>query len=130
MEAYWKAVAVMILTIILGVTIGKSEKDISIVLTIVACIAVSAMEMQYFSEVIGFLWKLASCTVYQNPFLETLLRISGVALITELVGVISSDAGSSSIGKTMQILGNAVILFLSLPIFESFFTIIQEIMRV
>lgn len=127
MEAFWKAAAVVILTIILSVAVGKAEKDISIVLTVTACCAVIMVAMQYLSDVVAFLWELGNSSDYQTPFIGTLLKIAGVALMTELTGLISSDAGNSSLGKAMQILGNAVILFLSLPMLESFFTIIQEI---
>ena len=54
--------------------------------------------------------------------------ISGVALVTELVRLISSDAGNQSLGKAMQILGDCVILFLSLPMFEGFFATIRDMM--
>jgi hypothetical protein len=48
--------------------------------------------------------------------------------VTELVGLISSDAGNQSLGKAMQILGDCVILFLSLPMFEGFFATIRDMM--
>lgn len=127
MEAFWKAAAVIILTVILGVTIGKTEKDISVVLTVAACCIILAVALQYFSDVIAFLWELGNTSDHQNPFMGTLLKISGVALLTELTSLISSDAGNSSLAKAMEILGNAAILFLALPLFEALFTIIQEI---
>lgn len=128
MEGYWKAAAVIILTLILGTTVGKTEKDIALVLTVTACCAVVMVAMQYLSEVIGFLWKLGSITGYQNSLMDTLLKITGVALMTELTGLLSSDAGNSSLGKAMQILGTSAILFLSLPLLEAFLSIIQELM--
>lgn len=128
MEAFWKAVAVMILTVILGVTLGKTEKDIAAALTVAACCAVMTVAIRYLSDVIAFLWELVGVTDGQNPFLGTLLKIAGVALVTELTGMISADAGNNSLGKAMQILGNAVILFLSLPMFRSFFSVLQEIL--
>lgn len=126
MEAFWKAAAVIILTIILGVSLGRKEKDISVVLSVVGCCMVLMVAVSYLSEVISFLWKIGNSTSFQNPFLGTLMQISGVALVTELTSLISSDAGNSALGKAMQLLGNAVILFLSLPLFDGFFTIIQE----
>jgi len=128
MEGYWKAAAVIILTLILGTTVGKTEKDIALVLTVTACCGVVMVAMQYLSEVIGFLWKLGSNTGYQNSLMDTLLKITGVALMTELTGLLSSDAGNSSLGKAMQILGTSAILFLSLPLLEAFLSIIQELM--
>lgn len=129
MDGFWKAAALMILTIILGVSIGKSEKEFTVVLSVTACCMVVMIAMQYLSEVITFLWKLEDSFIDSFPYLETLLKITGVALVTELTGMISTDAGNSSLAKAMQILGISVILFLSLPLFESLLTIVQELLR-
>ena len=129
MGAFWKAIAMVILAIILGLTLGKTQKDISTALTVTACCIVMMIAVQYMSDVIQFLWDLSNKCSYQNSFVGTLLKISGVALVTELTGMISADADNTSLGKATQILGTSVILFLSLPIFESFLEIIQEIMR-
>ena len=129
MEAYWKAAAIVILTIILGITLEKSQKDIAVALIITACCAVIMVALRYISEVINFLWELTEATGNPNSFLNTLLKITGVALMTEFTGFISSDAGNSSLAKAMQFLGTSVILYLSIPIFEAFFSMIQEILR-
>lgn len=128
MEAFWKAAAVIILTVILGAALGKTEKDISVVLSVAACCMVMLVAVQYLSEIVVFLSELGSSRDFGNPFISTLLKISGVALMTELTELISADAGNSALGKAAQILGNAVILFLSLPLFETFLSIVQEIM--
>lgn len=128
MAEFWKASAIIMLTIVLGVTLGKTEKDFAVVLSILACCAVMVIAIGYLESVMGFLWKLGSSFRWENPFLESLLKISGVALVTELVGLISSDAGNQSLGKAMQILGDCVILFLSLPMFEGFFATIRDMM--
>lgn len=128
MESYWKAVAVSILTIILGAAIGKKEKDISVLLTVAACCIVMMVSMGYLSDVIAFLWELGNKAHDQSFFTDILLKITCVALTTEIVGLLSTDAGNSSLAKVIQILGNAAILFLALPLFEAFLSIIQEIM--
>ena len=127
MDAFWKAGAVVILTVILSAAVGKTEKDISVVLSVTACCIILTVAMQYLSDVVVFLWKLSSASGYDHSFSGILLKITGVALMTELSSLISTDAGNSSLGKAMQILGNAVILFLALPLLESFFSIVQEI---
>jgi len=129
MEALWKAAAVMILTVILSAAISKTEKDISVVLSVAACCTILMVAMEYISEVTAFLWELTRSINQLNPVVDVLLHIVGVALITELTGLISADSGNGSLAKAMQVLGNAAILFLSLPIFEAFFSMIQEIMR-
>lgn len=128
METFWKAIAVIILTVILGVTLGKTEKDISVVLSVTACSIIMIIAMQYLEEVIAFLWQLSSKESEQIPSIKIILKITGVALVTELTTLISSDAGNSALGKAVELLGNAAILNLALPLLETFLTILQELM--
>ncbi len=130
MADFWKASAIVILTVILGTAIGRTEKDISVVLSTVACCLVALTAVHYFSEVVAFLWKLNASAENGSQFLEPLLKITGVALLTELTGLISADAGNAALGKSMQILGNAVILNLSLPVFEALIAVVQEMLRI
>ena len=128
MENYWKACAIMILTVVLGAALGKTEKDLSVVLTLAACCIILMVALEYLSDILVFLWELGSGIGDRNPFTGILLKIAGVALVTEVSSLFSSDAGNSSLGKAMQILGNSAILFLSLPILEGFLEIIREIL--
>ena len=118
----------MILTVVLGAALGKTEKDLSVVLTLAACCIILMVALEYLSDSLVFLWELGSGIGDRNPFTGILLKIAGVALVTEVSSLLSSDAGNSSLGKAMQILGNSVILFLSLPILEGFLEIIREIL--
>lgn len=130
MVTIWKAAAIVILAVILGVTIGKTEKDIAVVLTAAACCGVVGLAIHSLSDVIVFLSQLCSISDSQHYFFGTLLKVIGVAVISEMTSLISMDAGSSSLEKAMQFLGNAMILSLSLPLFERFIEIVQEILNV
>lgn len=130
MDLLLKTIAIALLAVILSVTLGKTEKDISLVLSITACCGVTVVAVQYLSEVVSYLWELRCNINIQNPFIEILLKISGVALMTELSGVISTDAGNSSLSKALQILGSAAMVSLSLPILEAFLSILQEILGI
>lgn len=128
MEIFWKAAAVMILTVILSAALGKMEKNFSAVLTVLACCVIMTTAVHYLRSVLDFLWQLERLSEYQNSFPGTLLQLSAVSLMTEITSMIGADTGNQTLGKAMQILGNAVILCLSLPLLESFLSIVQEIM--
>jgi len=130
MTDFWKAAAIVLLAVILGATIEKTEKDIAVVLAAAVCCIVAGTALNYLSEVLIFLWKLNGSLGSKKTFLEPLLKIAGVSLLTELVSLISTDAGNASLGKAIGILGNAVILFLALPFFEAFYSIVQELLRI
>ena len=128
MEVFWKAAAIALLSVILGTAIGKTEKDMALILMVSACCVVLLAAIPYLREVVAFLWQLSSRYSFHNSVLDTLLNIAGVALVTEVTGLITADAGSSALGKAMQLLGNAVILFLSIPLLESLLLLVQEIL--
>lgn len=129
MVMFWKAAAIVIVTVILSAAVGKKEKDIAVVLIAVACCGIAGLAMQSLSDVISFLWKLCDFTEYQNSFAGTMMKIAGVAVVTEMTSLVSVDAGCSTLEKAMQFLGTVTILSLSLPLFESFINIVQEILN-
>lgn len=129
MVMFWKAAAIVVVTVILGTAVGKKEKDIAIVLIVVACCGIAGLAMRSLSDVIAFLWRLSDFSENQSPFAGTMLKIAGVAVITEMTSLVSLDAGCNSLEKAMQFLGTATILSLSLPLFESFINLVQEILN-
>ena len=130
MTVIWKAAAVVILTVIVSTAIGKTEKDIAVVLTATACCGVALLAMESLTEVVAFIWKISDFSEYQSSFTGILLKIAGVAVITEITAMISIDAGSSSLEKAMHFLGNTTILSMSIPLFESLIDIVQEILHI
>lgn len=61
--------------------------------------------------------------------LGILLKAVGIGLVSEIAGLVCTDAGNGSLGKALQMLGSAVILYLSLPIFTAILELIREILR-
>lgn len=129
MVTFWKAAAVVVLTVILGAAVAKTDKDISVVLTASACCMIAILAVQMLGDIIAFLHNLVNTQNDQLPFADTVLKITGVALVSELTGLISADAGSSSLQKAINLLGNAVILSMALPLFEAFVEIVLEILN-
>ena len=63
-----------------------------------------------------------------GELIRILLKIAGIGILTEITSMVCSDAGNSSMGKTLQLLGNVVILWLSVPIFNMLMDLLQEIL--
>lgn len=130
MTIFCKAAAVVILTVILGSVIAKTDRDISTVLTVLTCCMMIVAGLEYLSDVVSFLLTISKKLEDQMSYLPALLKISAVALISEVTGQIGSDAGYSSLNKAIQFLANAVMLSLSLPLFETFIITIQELLGI
>lgn len=118
----------ILIAVVLGLAVGKREKDISVLLTMAVCCMTAMIAVSYLETVLDFLWELESVGNIQNGFLGILLKAVGIALIAEVAGMICSDAGNGSLGKTLQMLGSVVILYLSIPIYNALLTLIREIL--
>lgn len=128
MELFWKASAAVLITLILTLTLGKREKDISVVLTMSVCCMVTVIAISYLEPVLDFLRELEALGDLQNDILGILLKALGIGLVSQIAGLVCSDAGNTSLGKTIEMLGGAVILYLSIPIFSALLELIQRIL--
>lgn len=125
MEYFWKATAAVIITVILGLVIGKREHDFSMLLTITVSSMAAAIAIGYFEPILDFLWELEKIGNLQNEMVDLLLKAVGISLITELAVMICTDAGFGALGKSLQLLGSVVIFGLSLPAMKNLLWFIQ-----
>lgn len=128
MELYLQAAAAVLLAVVLGLTLGKQGKDLGILLTIAVCCMVAMIALRYLEPVMDLLRSLEKSAQLQGGMLEILLKAVGIGLVSEIAGMICSDAGNGSMGKVLQILGSAVILWLSVPVFTALMELLRQIM--
>ena len=128
MEMFWKAAAAVLIAVVLGLALGKQEKDISVLLTMAVCCMGATIAISYLEPVLDFLRELEALGDLQGDMLGILLKAVGIGLVAEIAGMVCTDAGNGSLGKTLQMLGSAAILYLSLPIFSALLKLIQDIL--
>lgn len=130
MENFFKAAGMVLLAVILTLTIGKTEKDISLVLSMVVCCIISGMAIFYIEPVIGLLWEFLSFGTVQRDTFSVLLKVAGVTMVSELICTLCADAGRGSIGKAFHFLGSSVVLYLSVPLLRSLIALIQDLLGI
>lgn len=128
MELFWKTAAAVLLALVLVPTLEKNEKDFSVLLTMAVCAMAAMAAISYLKPVLDLLWQLRDLGDLAGQTLEILLKAVGIGMVAEIAGMICRDAGNGSMGKTMQILASAVILYLSIPLLKGFLSLIQEIL--
>lgn len=126
MELFWKAVAGGLLCAVLGLMIEKREYGLA--LSAAVCCMVLAGAAAYFQPVLELLRELAELTAEGGELFVPLLRGVGIALTAQLAGLICQDAGNAALAKTLQMLGAAAVLYISVPVFQSLLELIREIL--
>ena len=118
----------VLLTVILVLTLKSNSKEIGTILAITICCITTLAALSYLRPVLEFLKKLEQVGSLDSTMVEILLKATGIGIITEIANLVCKDAGNESMGKTMQILGTAVILYLSMPLFYTLIDLLQKIL--
>lgn len=128
MVQFWKAAAAVLITIILVLSLEKQGKDIGILLTVAVCCMVGISFFTLLEPVISFLYELQNLTYMDVGTVKLLFKLVGIGLTAEISSVICADAGCASLGKSLQLLASALILYMSIPVFQSLIDVIRDIM--
>lgn len=123
-----KAAGAALIASIVGLALNKQAKDMQILLVIAGCCMVAGIAATYLRPVLDLLQELQELGNLNSELTGILIRAAGIGLISELTCMICSDAGNASLGKTVQILGSAVVLYLAIPVFRGLIELIQGVL--
>ena len=128
MDVYVKAIAGVLIGVLLCLSLYGKGKEISLLLTVLICVMVIGAGFSYLSAVFSFFGKLQQLIDLDNDLLNILLKAVGVAIMGEIAGLVCADAGQTSLAKAVGLLTAAVILWISLPLYSQILTLIEELL--
>lgn len=128
MDIFFKTAAVALITVVLCLIVAKRDKDISLLLSVAGCCMLVVVAVRYLEPVFSFFRQLQSLGNMDSETLGILLKSVGIGLLAEIVGLICADVGNSALGKTLQIVATAIILWISLPLLTSLLSLVGEIL--
>lgn len=130
MDIYLKSAAGVLIAVIMYLILAKQGQSIAALLAVSVCCLLSVAVIQYIEPVISFMQRLQQISKLDPGMLRIILRVIGISLLTEITMLICSDAGNAAMGKTLQILACATILWISIPLLTEFIRLIEEILLV
>lgn len=130
MDQYWKVTAMILLALVMGIMLERQERDLSVLLTVLVCCAAATAALSCLEPVWGLIYELKALTQIRDDVMEALLKVIGIALVSEVLSTVCADAGNASLGKGLQFMGSAVILYLSVPILRAVIASVQDILGV
>lgn len=128
MNDFLKAAGLIVVCVILCLALSGHGKSFSTLLAIAVCCMVCVTAIGYVRPVIEFFTQLQHIGNLDPELVRILLKAVGIGVLSEVTSLICADAGNAAMGKALQILSTAVILWLSLPLFTSLIELITQIM--
>lgn len=128
MEMLLKAVACVLISVVLCHTIPKERKDFSLLLSVAVSCLVFIAALTYLKPVITFFSHLQTLCGLNTEMMNVMLKAVGIGLIAEIATLICKDVGNGALGKSLQILATATILYLTLPLFNELITLVEKVL--
>ena len=94
----------------------------------IAGVLILVLAIQKLTGIINLLQSLANKTYINKSFLSILLKITGIAFITEFAVSICSDAGEKALASKIEIGSKVIIIAMSIPIITSLLELVIEIL--
>ena len=125
MERFYQATACVLVAVILILTLRKQGNEIALVLSVLLCCMVGFLAAGFLEPVMRFMQRLQKIGALNQELLNILLKIVGICFTAEIAGLICEDSGNGALGKALQFLASAVILYLSLPLLSKLLDIVE-----
>lgn len=125
MERFYQTTACVLVAVILILTLRKQGNEFALVLSILVCCMVGFLAAGFLEPVVRFMQRLQKIGALNQELLNILLKIVGICFTAEIAGLICEDSGNGALGKALQFLASAVILYLSLPLLSKLLDIVE-----
>ena len=128
MEEIIKIVGIGLIALVIAIILKQYRPEYAIYVSIVAGILILAFIMSKITGIINLLKSISDKTYINKQFLSILLKITGIAIITEFAVSICTDAGEKAIASKIEIGSKVIIIAMSIPIISSLLEIILKLL--
>lgn len=128
MAGFWQGISLSLVAVVLIIVMGRSGGELSLLLVIGSVCMILILMIRYLSPVFDLMERLQEMSNLDNKVLQILIKTVGIGLVTEIACLICNDSGNATLGKTVHLLGSAVMLWLSIPLIEQMLDLIEDVM--
>ena len=128
MEEIIKIIGIGLVALVIIIILKQYRPEYAIYVSIIAGILILFLAMEKLSGVINLLQSISDKTYINKQFLGILLKITGIAIITEFAVSVCTDAGEKAIASKIEIGSKVIIIAMSIPIISSLLELIIEIL--
>ena len=122
-----KIIGIGLTALIIIIILKQYRPEFALYTSIIAGIFILVLSLNNISGIIGMLKDLSSKANINSNFLGIILKITGIAILTEFAVSICQDSGESAIANKIDIGGKVIIITISLPIIS---TLLETILKI
>ena len=123
-----KIIGIGLIALIIIIIVKQYRPEFTIYVSLVAGALILLMVMDKIGGIIDLLTSLSNKTAINNEFLVLLIKITGIAFLTEFAVSICKDSGEVAIANKVDLGGKIIIISMSIPIIASLLETILKIL--
>ena len=128
MEEVIKIIGIALIALIITIIIKQYRPEFAIYISLVAGVIILALVIGNLTNVINLLKDISTRSGINNKFLGILLKMTGIAILTEFAISICKNAGENAIASKVEIGSKVIIISLSVPIITNLLEVILKLM--
>ena len=122
-----KIVGIGLIALIIIIIIKQYRPEFALYVSLMAGVLIIVFILDKMGAIIELLTNLSNKTAINNEFLVLLIKITGIAFLTEFAVSICKDSGETAVANKVDLGGKVIIISMSIPIIAS---LLETIIRI
>ena len=123
-----KIIGIGLIALIIVILLKQYKPEYAIYVSLMAGAFILSISLSQISSVFQLLQDLSRRANIHSQFLGIILKITGIAILTEFSVSICTDAGEKAIASKIDIGGKAIMITISLPIITALLETILQVL--
>ena len=123
-----KVVGIGFVAALISNILKEYKKEYAIYAVLVGCMIIFLYSLDTLEQIVSFIKKFNQINVSNIPFLEVLLKTTGIAILVEYSVSICKDLGENSIANKIDFGGKLIIISLTIPVISESLNTLLKIM--
>ena len=123
-----KIIAIGLIALILIILLKQYKPEFALYISLLTGVLILILVMDKLTGIIQLIQSISNKANINNQFITILIKITGIAFLTEFSVSICKDSGETAIANKIDIGGKVLIISMSIPIIASLLETIIKIL--
>lgn len=112
--------------VLLAANIKSQKSEYAVFLSLGLCVLILIFSVDRLSYIVDMIQELMAIVTIDNTYLILLLKLIGIAYITEFAASLCKEAGFGAIASQVELAGKLTMVFMSIPIAFSVLEVVSR----
>lgn len=123
-----KIIGIALISLIIIILLKQYRPEFAIYISLLCGVLILILIMDKLTGIVNLLQTISNKASINNTFLTLLIKITGIAFLSEFAVSVCKDAGEGAIASKIELGSKIVIISMSIPIISSLLEVILKVL--